>query len=276
MKRLALPLIALAGCLSPTPEARAADVNTCIEHHEAGQVSRKQSRFVAAKQHFLACAAEPCPPIVRSDCTALASEMDAAIPSVVLAAVDPRGDDVPGATVRVDGGEPRAIDGRALSLDPGPHRFVFEAPGTVGREVTVALGEAERFRRVGAVLDANAPESDGGVRVHPLALVFGGVGAAATASFAFFALNGKATERGIRACNPSCTGDDVDTMRTQYLIADVSLVVALASFSVGTWFFLHPPGTGDASDPAKTAARRVQWAPAVAPGMAGLTARGVF
>jgi hypothetical protein len=93
----------------------------------------------------------------------------------------------------------------------------------VTQELPVVLREGDRFRRVGAVLDSG-PRDDG-FRVHPMALVFGGIGAAATVSFAVFALNGKATERELRTCS-SCTSEDVDKMRTQYLIADVSLVLA--------------------------------------------------
>jgi hypothetical protein len=265
----------IATWLALAPAARAADASACIQHHESGQLQRKQGHFIAAREQFLACATRECPAIIQSDCTTLASEMDAAIPSVVLAAVDPRGDDLRGATVRIDGAEPRVLDGRALSLDPGAHRFVFEAPGAAAQEVPVELREADRFRRVGAVLDTGPP-SDDGLRIHPLALVFGGVGAVATASFAIFALNGKATERDIRTCS-ACTSEDVDKMRTQYLIADVSLAVALLSFSVSTWFFLHPPEDDRRKGETAGGGRlRVEWAPAVAPGVAVLTARGTF
>jgi hypothetical protein len=196
-------------------------------------------------------------------------------PSVVPAAVDARGEDLRGATVRIDGAEPRALDGRALSLDPGAHRFVFEAPGAAAQEVSVVLREADRFRRVGAVLDTGPP-SDDGLRIHPLALVFVGVGAVATASFAIFALNGKATERDIRTCS-SCTSEDVDKMHTQYLIADVSLALALVSFGVSTWFFLHPLEDDRRNGAMAGGGRlRVEWAPAVAPGVAVLTTRGTF
>lgn len=262
---------AIAASVLIAQAARAADAGVCIDHHEGGQVQRKQSHFIAAREQFLACATAECPAVIRNECAALASQMDAAIPSVVLAAVDARGQDVPGATVRIDGGEPRALDGRALSLDPGSHRFEFEAPGGAAQEVSAVLREGDRFRRIDVVIDAGTSGNDA-FRIHPLALVFGGVGAAATVSFAVFALNGKATENDLRTCE-TCTEDDVDVMRTQYLVADISLVVALASFTAGTWFLLHPP---EDKKPSEAARFRLEWAPAVGPGIAGVTAHGTF
>ena len=263
---------AIAFSLLVAPGARAAGAGACIDHHEGGQKERKQGHFLSARAHFLACAAEDCPSAIRSDCAALASFMDAAIPSVVLAAVDDRGEDVRGATVRIDGGEPLALDGHAVSLDPGSHRFVFEAKGAAPQDVPVVLREAERFRRVSAVL-AGSAGAEKPLRIHPLAFVFGGVGVAATVSFAVFALNGKSTEEDLRSCE-TCTSEDVDVMRTQYLIADVSLIVALTSFTAGTWFLLHPPK--DEPRTTDAARLRLQWSPAMGPGMAGITARGTF
>jgi hypothetical protein len=274
-------LLAAVAALTCASVARAdGTTDACIANHANGQVLRKQGHLVAAHDHFLACAVEDCPAMVRSECAAFASDVEAAIPSVVFAAVSAKGEDVDGATVTVDGQPALALDGRAVDIDPGPHRFDFTAPGTEPRTVSLVLREAERLRRVGVVLEPEPdPKKDGLLSVHPMVYVLGGIGMAATASFAVFALKGRSQEHYLTGnCAPGCERADVDTMRRDYLIGDISLGVALVSFSVGTYFLLRPPDDqSDESAPApRTARLHVDWAPAVAPGLAVMTARGTF
>src|SRR6185312_8400136 len=143
--------IVLALALAPSM-ARAAGADACIAAHEEGQVLRKQGKLLEARQRLVSCANDACPAMIRGECTTLAANVEGELPSVVFATVNGKGEDVDGATVRVDGGEPLALDGRAVSLDPGSHRFFFEAPGGLSHESTVVLREAVRLRRISAVL----------------------------------------------------------------------------------------------------------------------------
>jgi hypothetical protein len=65
------------------------------------------------------------------------------------------------------------------------------------------------------------------------------LGAAALGSFAFFALTGKSDENDLRdSCSPNCPESDVDSVRTKYLVADISLGVGIASLGAATWLFV--------------------------------------
>jgi hypothetical protein len=262
--------------LAAWPSSASADgaTDACIESHANGQILRKQGHLVAARDRFIACAEEACPAMVRSECASFAADVEPAIPSVVFAASDENGGDALGATVSIDGQDARALDGRAVDVDPGPHDFQFRAAGRETKTVSLVLREADHLRRVGVVLPSTEQPKSGLLNVHPMVYVFGGLGAAATASFIVFALKGRGEENGMNGCRPLCQQPDVDAMRRDYLIGDISLAVALASFSVGTYFFLHPP---ESEPPAtRTAKPRLDWAPAVGPGVAVMTARGAF
>jgi hypothetical protein len=68
-----------------------------------------------------------------------------------------------------------------------------------------------------------------------------GVGAAALTTGIVFAALGSGNQSDVEACAPSCgveQRDAYDAMQTQYLVADISFVVAAASAGVATWFFL--------------------------------------
>jgi hypothetical protein len=257
-------------------DARAGDgASACIDAHTDGQVLRNQGRLVAARDSLLVCASDACPAIIRAECATLAAAVESETPSVVFAATDAAGDDVGDASVRIDGGDAHALDGRAVPLDPGPHAFVFDAPGRDARDARIVLREAEQFRKIGVVF---GPDQTRGLRLNPFTLVFGGIGVVATASFAYFGLEGHATQSDLQEhCAPDCSREQVAPMRQQYLIADASLVVALASLGLATYFFVKPPGHGSSTtETARAKAPSLSWAPVVAPGLGLITARGQF
>jgi hypothetical protein len=74
-----------------------------------------------------------------------------------------------------------------------------------------------------------------------LGWIFGGVGVLALGSFGYFGLSGKSLDNELeRECAPRCSSDRVDHVRTQYIVADVSLGVGLVSLALATYFFLAP------------------------------------
>jgi hypothetical protein len=135
----------------------------CAGAYERAQERRIEGRLGAARAELHGCVRASCPAFIRHDCRQWLDEVVTLMPTVVLLArID--GKDAPGVTVRRDDeGKPMAIDGRAMPVDPGKHRFVFEAPGTRAATIEVMVDEGEKNQVVEAELtsipatDAKAP-----------------------------------------------------------------------------------------------------------------------
>lgn len=249
LPRLVAALVLAGAALVASPVA-AQVAEQCIAAHAEGQVLRSKGSLLLARERFRACAAESCPGVIRGECSTLASDVDAALPTVVLVAISGHEQDAGAASVRIDGkADGLALDGRAVPLDPGPHRFTFQLQDGRTQVVSVLLREAEKYRRVVARFDALPPEAapSWGGGVNPLVYVFGGLGVVAGGSFAYFAVNGRAREDDLERCAPGCSDayrDELDAMKRNYLAADFSLGAAVVSLGLGTYFLL----TGSASD----------------------------
>jgi hypothetical protein len=59
-------------------------------------------------------------------------------------------------------------------------------------------------------------------------------------SFTFFGLTGKDE---LASCSPDCTEDRIDAVKSRYLVADVSLLVAVISGVAATVFVLAAPSS---------------------------------
>jgi hypothetical protein len=247
-------LLAWLGRTGPA-HAESNPTQQCIDAHANGQVARGQGELLQAKQLFLSCAADGCPQVIRDDCAKFGSEVEAALPSVVVVARTSSGQDLPSATVRIDeAGDALPVDGRALSINPGRHVFKIATPDGSTAAVTTVIREAEKYQRVVAQVAVRAqpasdtPEPEPNERgVSPLVYVFGGMGLVAASSFTYFALDGRSKEKTLDKCAPDCARSDVDAMRRSYLIGDVSLGVAVASLGVGAYFLFRSPAPSQSS-----------------------------
>jgi hypothetical protein len=257
MHRSHAQLLAFAGTLSlgVTAHAQAApDVNVCISAHADGQVLRTQRQLIVARERFSACAVRDCPELVRKDCTQFLAEITASTPTLVLAAVEDGERALTQVSVELDG-KPLAsqLDGSAVPVDPGEHQLTFRAADGRVRQYRIVARENEKGRRVVAEFTPGGaqPPVDAGpsARIPTLAYVLGGVGVAALGSFAYFGLRGRSTEE----CAPDCSQSEVDRMRSQYLAADISLGVAVASLGAATYVFFSQ--RGDSRTEAPRAAR---------------------
>lgn len=237
-----------------TRSARA-DVQACIDAHASGQREAMAGRLKRAAELFASCgSSEECPEAIRTECVDFYRDTERNVPTVILRAVDAQGKDL--TDVRVYSGEElltESLDGRALALDPGKYALRFIDPkGTiVRRDVLVREGEKNRAvsvrmpRRTDTDSDAEVTHTpaEGGIDQESLPAAFwisAGVGAAALTSWGVFALLGRARESELSECSPNCgpsRRNDFDTMRRDYLIADVSLGVAVASAGVAAWLY---------------------------------------
>ncbi len=111
----------------------------CSSTAYAGQVLRDERRWLEASKQFVSCAQEACPKVVRNDCARWRSELEDAIPTLLIA-VQADGADVTDAEVELDGA-PLQLIGTAVSVDPGPHVLVARRGA---RSVTLKVLALER------------------------------------------------------------------------------------------------------------------------------------
>jgi len=229
-------------------------------------------RLVSAREQLLACAQRECPSLVANDCALWLPELDAELPSVVLAVEDGEGRDL--LQVRVFANDrllTERTEGRALSLDPGSYRFRFEAAGYRSLTVTASVRQAEKNRIVRAKLEPELtpaaaaaragggaaergqdPDGERSASVPVASYVLGGVALASLGAFAYFAVTGKDEyDELTETCGHDCTPAQVEDGKRAYVIADVALGVGIASAAAAVIVFL----TAGEAAPAEAGAR---------------------
>jgi len=155
-QRLAVVGLLCVG-LTAAPRAVRADEAGCIAATENEVGLRKQQKLRDAMKLLAVCAAPECPAEIRAECSRRLVVANAALPTIVLGATDAAGNDLIAVTVTIDGVPlTRAMDGRALPVDPGSHVLRFESAGKPPVEKTVVIGEGVKDRHVAVVMGAAA------------------------------------------------------------------------------------------------------------------------
>jgi len=150
---------ALLACLAglALPSVARADSAQCIASNEHELALRKQQKLRDALKELVACAAPECPAEIRTECNRRLTELNLALPTVVLGATDAAGNDLSAVKVTMDGVPlTSSLDGRAVTVDPGSHVLKFEAPGQAAVEKTVVIAEGVKDRHVTVVLGGPA------------------------------------------------------------------------------------------------------------------------
>jgi hypothetical protein len=136
--------------LTASAVARAEDPTTadCLTANVARAKLQNEHRLREAREQLLLCAAQACPKEVREECDRVMVEVNAAIPTIVFEVRDASGSDLTNVRVSMDGKLlVERLDGAAISIDPGEHVFVFEAPGAARVEKRFVIRESEKARR---------------------------------------------------------------------------------------------------------------------------------
>lgn len=250
--RLALALAAASFVSAAPARARAADPVTappspdaraCADAFEDGQRARRDGAFVRARRLLLVCSREPCSDALRPTCTRWLAEIEQRIPSVVVSLRSASGEDVRDARVLVDGiVVAEQLDGRAVELDPGERVLRVEsARATIEKRVVIAEGEKARglplrLEASPSAPDTSAPSSARAPRGRSVSLgtyVFGGLAVASLGVTAGFWMSGESGYSDMERCRPGCSPELVSTTRTQLVVGDVALLVALLSTGAG-------------------------------------------
>ena len=242
--RAALTSSAALAALSPAVARGDDTVRACIAASTNGQLLRKQGKLLASRDELIACSRDACPAIVRSHCARWLSEVEAAIPSIVVRAEDASGDDALGARVTVDD-RPGKLDGQPVRLDPGAHAVVITNDRGGRKEEHVLLVEGDASRRVtlrfpaDATAAAHTPtpavaRSSSEPRARTLRIpagvwILGGAGVLALGAATYFGLAANAQLNGLQSCTPHCLDSQTQTGRTDALLFYVSFGVGGAA-----------------------------------------------
>jgi hypothetical protein len=282
-------LLAFAWGATPgSAHAQSTSKSACIADFESAARLRTERKLLDARQRLLECGSVRCPADVQKECVKELVLVEQSLPSIVLALRDEAGHDIVDAQAFVDGGA-RALDGQALSLDPGRHTVRFEKSGCAPAEQLVLLAEGEKNRAIVGTLrcGGDTPPGDAAQAPPPsgpsgtpagspgpsrtLPLVLAGVGVVGLAGFAYFGIQGRADIDDVRStgCAPSCDRDAVMHARTKLLVADVLGGVGLVSLGVATWLFV----SGSPPAPSK---RALTFDVRPAPHGSAMVVRGVF
>jgi len=269
------------GCASVlfAGSASAADPtkDQCIDANEASQAMRKAEKLHDAEQKLLVCVSAGCPGPVRDDCAQRLTEVRAATPTVVFVVKDDADQDLTDVHVTIDG-QPLTdkLDGLAIPIDPGPHRFTFVSTGRTKEERALVIREGEKDRHERVILvvaattasavppsesapapgaepaapAAEAPARDGTMQ-RVAGLVVGGVGAAGVVVGSIFGFVSKSTYdhawnecgRHANGCNGQGVADG-SSAHSQAAVSTVAFVAGAALLGGGALLYFTAPKAG--------------------------------
>ena len=224
---------AYAGKPKPAPKRDLkAEKKACVEAHARGQTLMREGKLAAAREDFITCGLDTCPGAIRKECADLLAKVNEKQPSVVIDGRDEVGRPTTEVKVFVDDKEMAAsLDGRAIEVDPGQRTFRYVLKGgkkTLERKVLVL--EGQRSRKLSVVFGQPPPPPPKPFEVPLLSYILGGVAIGGLGNFAVWGALGKSKQGDLEdSCAPRCRQEDVDAMRSNYVLADVSLALGAAA-----------------------------------------------
>lgn len=236
----------------------------CGEALENGRRARSEGKLKAASELFSECSKLACGPAVTQECTNHYTALQRALPSVTLIAREGERR-LPEARVLDDGQLiAEKLDGRAVSVDPGPHVFEFQIAGKEPVTVHSYLAEGEKGKLViaqfpepqlPAVVEAQPapvasappltplPPSPPPRRTIPVTVwIFGGTGVAALAGGTVLRVLADREFKDLeKGCKPNCTDDETDPARTKYILSTGAFGLGAAALVTASVFLLVRP-----------------------------------
>lgn len=255
--------------------ARASEsTQACLQAYEAGQRSRQEGDLVGAAGEFLVCGGPACPVRMQRDCQRWLDDVERSMPQVVFRVRDEQGKILTDVSLSIDGKAPQILDGRALLMNPGEHAVVFERAGYHPLRTPVFVTEGEKLEPREIALESIAASSLSAGAVPTLAsgspsspleavnttiqeparshvtwpLVLGALGVAGGAGFVYFGVTAKQGESDLERCTPHCSQAQVDDVKRDYLLSNLSLGFSLAAWvGAGVLLLLDQPAASPAT-----------------------------
>jgi hypothetical protein len=222
-------------------------IDACTAAASAGQLLARAGKLRDARARFLECIRPECPREVKAVCDGLLSAVETSTPTVIVGARTDDGQDLVAVRVLVDGVLLlQSLDGKAVSVDPGPHAARFEHEGSPPIDRTVVIREAEKNRLLTVTFATAratppvAPRPPGDARPTPaIVYVLAGVGVASLGGFAYLAAHGQSEYDDCSA--HGCTQSTVNTLGVERALAFGTLGAGVVSLAAATWVWLARP-----------------------------------
>jgi hypothetical protein len=243
--------------------------------------------LLEAKKKLVFCGGAECPAVMHADCQQWLSSVEASMPTVVFQTSSATGAQPEAVHMSLDGAEAIALDGRALAVNPGEHEAVFEASGFRTSSRRLVVSEGEKLRREVVVLDplpvpkvttelpakrlltTSEPAKAPAPRRLTVPVIVAASGAVLASAGAFyFGLKARSDDRDLDHCTPSCTRDQVDHVKREYVLANLSIGLAVAGVTTAALLFVY---SGKKSTPPTTTVGLN-----AGPDLLGLSATGTF
>jgi len=261
MTTRALPLLLLGLGAALAPRAALADDKAaCLDATAKGQRLRGSHMLVEAREQFRVCAAAQCPAVVQTDCARWLDEVEAAMPTVVVAAKSGAGRDLFDVKVSVDG-KPLAskLDGQAVPMNAGAHTFHFEQADGTSLDQQVMIKEGEKNQAVSAVLGpapalpaaapgvggpAPAAGSSSSSPWRTVGWVVGGAGVVGLGVGTAFGLVAIGDKNGAHCADNVCDPGTSSGIKSAALISDIGWIGGGVLLATGLALVILSPGGG--------------------------------
>jgi hypothetical protein len=237
--------------------ALADDKAACFDASEKAQKLRNDKKLAEARAQFIVCAREICPSVVRVECAKLLTEVENGLSTVVIRVRDADGKDVIDVKVYVDGNLllPK-LQGTAVPIDPGAHKFKYEFPNGTTSEEDVLIAEGEKDRVLRAEMKTGATssggntgsgntgggETSGGGGAGPVPWIIGGVGLASLGVFIGLQVDAQGTYSNMKngcGVTKTCDPNQVSSLGTEFGVSGVFLAVGAVALVTGvTWIIV--------------------------------------
>lgn len=243
----------------------------CIAAFDQAQLDRAASHLLASQKQLLECSRPACGMSLMSECTQMYTDIERAVPSVVLSARDEaRNIDLTAVEVALDGKLfAPSLDGRPIPLDPGEYEFTFTAAGHAPMQRRAVIGTGDKYRMINVVFPAGGtapapgpasvsqplgPElSTSGTLADPatrglpvMTYVLGGLSVVGFGTFGTLRIIANGDFDTLKkGCAPACPESDVSNLRQKFLFSNVALGVgAGAAVGAALWYVLDAPNAG--------------------------------
>lgn len=140
-------------------EARQARL-ACTDAFNKAKEAAQDNHLRAANEWFALCAERTCAGSMRKRCAVVHTKIAAMLPSVVPEVTDATGASISEAEVSMDGEILTSrLDGSAIVIDPGEHKFTFAKDGEVFATRNLSIEKGQRRQIVSATYQPPKPES---------------------------------------------------------------------------------------------------------------------
>jgi hypothetical protein len=155
--RRSLVFVVTLIALGASSSARAQDAATCGSAFDQSQVRRDEGKLLEARRLLRICGGPTCSATQQKLCSGWLTDVEARMPSFVLAAKSSAGVDLVNVKVQMDGTQvATSLDGRAIDADPGQHSFVFQQPDGTQAQTTAVADERGKGKLVSVTFGAQA------------------------------------------------------------------------------------------------------------------------